>query len=253
MHTKILLPIFSIVTIAIVILLASMATKANESLELMSSAFVDWGELPAKFTCEGEGISPPLNWTGVPTGTKSFVVIMDHIPDHILDRILAPNHQLMLNPTNNEEGMLASELPIKESEGLRWYWSMYNISAQVSEITIGQPMGTQGSNVVNNKHEYSPPCSKGPGPKNYTFHLYALSTFLDLVQSEDISATTLRNSMKGLVLDSDSITVSFARSCQKRFRLRREKIPQKNRQPSHKIGYQAKIKIEPPLEFPPCL
>lgn len=261
MHTKILLPIFSIVTIAIVILLASMATKANESLELMSSAFVDWGKLPTKFTCEGEGISPPLNWTGVPTGTKSFVVIMDHIPDRMLDNITGnllyhkptSKGQPLFKSDNYDEKIRSLDSFSPKEGGLRWYWSLYNISAQVSGITSGQPMDMQGSNVVNHQHEYSPPCSKGPGPKNYTFHLYALSTFLNSVQSADISATTLRNSMKGLVLDSDSITVSFARSCQKRFRLRSEKIPPQNRQPSHKIGYQAKIKIEPPSEFPPCL
>ncbi|WP_259397434.1 YiiD C-terminal domain-containing protein, partial [Shewanella sp. SG41-4] len=37
-------------------------------------------------------------------------------------------------------------------------------------------------------NEYAPPCSKGPGQKVYTFHLYALSKFLDIDSSASVSA-----------------------------------------------------------------
>src|SRR5260370_19533801 len=44
---------------------------------LTSSAFAPGGAIPAQFTCEGSDVSPPLEWTGVPPGTKSLVLIVD--------------------------------------------------------------------------------------------------------------------------------------------------------------------------------
>jgi phosphatidylethanolamine-binding protein (PEBP) family uncharacterized protein len=99
-------------------------------------------------------------------------------------------------------------------EGLRWYWGMYNIPAQISGVAAGQSVGTLGNNVVNNRNEYTPPCSKGPGEKSYTFHLYALSASLDVIQSANVSEAILREKMNGLVLDADTLTVSFERGNQ---------------------------------------
>src|SRR5688572_4607792 len=47
------------------------------TLSLKSSAFVQEGKIPSTFTCEGKDVSPPLEWTGVPEGTKSFALIVD--------------------------------------------------------------------------------------------------------------------------------------------------------------------------------
>jgi len=47
------------------------------SLILGSSAFAHDGEIPRKYTCEDQDISPPLSWSGVPDGTKSFALIVD--------------------------------------------------------------------------------------------------------------------------------------------------------------------------------
>ena len=44
---------------------------------LTSPAFKQDGQIPSKYTCEGEDISPPLAWDGVPEGTKSLVLIID--------------------------------------------------------------------------------------------------------------------------------------------------------------------------------
>ncbi|SIS80598.1 YbhB/YbcL family Raf kinase inhibitor-like protein [Neptunomonas antarctica] len=240
MHTKI------IVSIITLMLLVSAATKASESLELTSPAFTESGSLPIEFTCEGEGLSPPLNWRGVPDGTQSLVVIMDHMPNHKPEPDIASNQESTAFPKAAETPETAETTTAPESrkpEGLRWYWSVYNIPAHVSGIVSGmrsgKSVGTFGSNVVNDKNEYAPPCSKGPGPKNYTFHLYALSTSLDMAQSDEISAATLRKSMSGLVLDSDSLTVSFARSCQTPLKPHPEHSSQQD-------------KKNPPSALPPC-
>lgn len=47
------------------------------SLTLTSPAFAHQAEIPAKYTCEGSDISPPLAWSGVPAGTQSLALIAD--------------------------------------------------------------------------------------------------------------------------------------------------------------------------------
>jgi hypothetical protein len=47
------------------------------SLTLTSTAFQDGGAIPSLYTCQGQDISPPLTWSGVPAGTQSLVLIVD--------------------------------------------------------------------------------------------------------------------------------------------------------------------------------
>jgi phosphatidylethanolamine-binding protein (PEBP) family uncharacterized protein len=228
MNTQRILPFLSLA------LFTSAALHASDSLELKSSAFVDGGSLPLQFTCEGEGVSPPLNWSGVPAGTQSLVVIMDHQPDRMPE-----SHP---HPAPKITGHKTTPPPPKpnQADGLRWYWSLYNIPAHISSINAGEIAGLIGSNVVNDQHEYAPPCSKGPGLKRYTFHLYALSTPLNMTSAASVSAATLRANMKGVVLDSDSLTVSVERSCQMPPKPRPK---QDTRQTDHR---------EPPSTLPLC-
>src|SRR6266567_821268 len=64
-----------------VILLATILLplwgSAVMAMTLNSPAFKQNGHIPAKYTCEGEDISPPLAWEGVPNGAKSLVLIID--------------------------------------------------------------------------------------------------------------------------------------------------------------------------------
>jgi Phosphatidylethanolamine-binding protein len=46
------------------------------AMTLDSPAFQQ-GQIPSKYTCEGEDVSPPLAWEGVPNGAKSLVLIVD--------------------------------------------------------------------------------------------------------------------------------------------------------------------------------
>ena len=47
------------------------------ALKLKSSAFDNGAEIPARYTCEGEDVSPPLSWEGVPEASRSLVLIVD--------------------------------------------------------------------------------------------------------------------------------------------------------------------------------
>lgn len=46
-------------------------------MAITSSAFDQSGKIPRRFTCEGDDVSPPLAWSGVPDGTRSLVLIVD--------------------------------------------------------------------------------------------------------------------------------------------------------------------------------
>ncbi|MET3495921.1 YbhB/YbcL family Raf kinase inhibitor-like protein [Variovorax boronicumulans] len=47
------------------------------SIELTSIAFADHAPLPPRYTADGEGVSPPLQWTGLPAGAASLVLIVE--------------------------------------------------------------------------------------------------------------------------------------------------------------------------------
>jgi Raf kinase inhibitor-like YbhB/YbcL family protein len=47
------------------------------AMTLNSPAFQQNGHIPSKYTCEGEDVSPPLAWEGVPNGAKSLVLVID--------------------------------------------------------------------------------------------------------------------------------------------------------------------------------
>ena len=46
-------------------------------LQVTSLAFADHATLPARYTADGEGESPPLQWQGVPQGTESVVLVVE--------------------------------------------------------------------------------------------------------------------------------------------------------------------------------
>lgn len=46
-------------------------------LTIRSPAFADGAEIPARHTCEGEDVSPPLAWSGVPPGARSLALVVD--------------------------------------------------------------------------------------------------------------------------------------------------------------------------------
>jgi Raf kinase inhibitor-like YbhB/YbcL family protein len=52
-------------------------TSAAMALTVTSSAFEAGDKIPSKYTCEGEDVSPPLAFGGVPAGTKSLALIVD--------------------------------------------------------------------------------------------------------------------------------------------------------------------------------
>jgi Raf kinase inhibitor-like YbhB/YbcL family protein len=111
------------------------------ALKVVSPAFSHGEPIPAKYTCDGENISPPLEWTGIPRRARSIAVICDD-PD-------APS-------------------------GLFTHWVLYDVNPSVSAVAEGSSAG--GKEGVNDfdTRGYSGPCPPTNGPHRYFFHVFAL-------------------------------------------------------------------------------
>lgn len=149
-------------------------------LILRSPVVANGGDLPVEYTGDGNGISPPLSWSGAPEGTKAYALIMHH---------LAP------------DGMT------------KWYWTLYNIPPETRELSKNaKGIGSEGNNSINRSVGYAPPHSKGPGPKTYILTLYALSEPLRIERpASEINREVLLEAMKGKVLSSSELRVVATR------------------------------------------
>jgi Raf kinase inhibitor-like YbhB/YbcL family protein len=126
--------------------------EGNMNITLKSGAFKEGEFIPKKFTCDGENVSPPLEWGEIPKGTKSIAIICDD-PD-------APR-------------------------GTWVHWVIYNIPPSTISLQENIPYekvledGTiQGKNDFR-KIGYGGPCPPN-GIHRYFFKIYALSVTLAL-------------------------------------------------------------------------
>jgi Raf kinase inhibitor-like YbhB/YbcL family protein len=147
---------------------------------LRSSAVADGGLLPKEYTGDGESATLPLEWSGVPAGTKSLAVIMHHI---------------------DPQGKT------------KWYWILYNIPPDTTSLPKNvRNVGVPGNNSVNGRVEYAPPHSKGPGPKTYVYTLYALSAPLVLdVPPSGVSREVLLAAMNNRIISAAEMKVVYSR------------------------------------------
>jgi len=125
---------------------------ALSTLQLNSPAFGPLGEIPSKYTGEGENVSPPLQWTGVPEGTRSFALIC-HDPD----------------------------APVL-SEGTYGFihWVLYNIPGSVTSLSEGTTEHSHGPNGMEKECYMGPMPPEGHGTHHYFFWLFALDEELNL-------------------------------------------------------------------------
>jgi Raf kinase inhibitor-like YbhB/YbcL family protein len=93
------------------------------TLSISSTAFAPNGEIPRRFTCEGEDLSPALAWTGAPTGTKSFALVVDDpdAPDPAAPKMTWVHwilYDLPAGATGLAEGVAPAALPAGTREGV---------------------------------------------------------------------------------------------------------------------------------------
>ena len=155
-------------------------TPTSNEFVLTSPDVVEAGNLPKDYTCDGTSATLPLAWKNAPAGTTSFAVVMHHIP----------------GPGDSH-----------------WYWVLYNIPASVSSLAKNsQGVGTLGTNSINDRTEYSPPCSKGPGAKTYTYTIYALAKAPEFtVTADNVDRDTLLAAIADRTLGSATLNVIYSR------------------------------------------
>jgi len=160
---------------------ASPTVLSTTKFQLTSPDLGTGNTLPKSATCDGIGQSLNLNWSGVPSGTKSLALIMNTVP----------------GPARPGETAALSHA----------YLVIYNIPISASQIPAGgKSVGTLGQNFQGKSLGYTPPCSQGPGLKKYTFTLYALNSELNLVATaateEAVTAAMQGKIIAKTVLDS---------------------------------------------------
>jgi Raf kinase inhibitor-like YbhB/YbcL family protein len=115
---------------------------APSSITVTSRAFQDDGKIPKKYTCDGDDMSPPLAWKGLPANTGAVALVVDD-PD-------APR-------------------------GTFTHWVLLDLEPSTTSITEGQvPAGTKQARNSAGRPSYFGPCPPS-GTHHYRFTVYALS------------------------------------------------------------------------------
>lgn len=148
----------------------------RETLKVSSPAFTEDGIIPAKYTCDGEDINPPLVIDGVETGSKSLVLIVDD-PD-------AP-------------------------AGTWTHWLVWNIDPGMTEILEDDvPEGAVVGKSDFGKAKYGGPCPPS-GTHRYFFKVFALDILIDL--PEGAIRRELEKAMKDHILAQGHVMAKYSK------------------------------------------
>lgn len=176
------LNVLNVLTRSVVIGLAALLIGAGGAkMELTSQVFQAGAMIPAKYTCDGQDISPPLSWSDPPIGTQSFALISDD-PD-------APM-------------------------GTWVHWVIWNIPVSVRTLgenvpkTASLPDGTMQGTTDFHRVGYGGPCPPS-GTHRYYFKLYALDTMLNLPSST--TKKDLERAMQGHILGQAELMGTYRR------------------------------------------
>jgi Raf kinase inhibitor-like YbhB/YbcL family protein len=149
--------------------------KLMKKLSLESPAFENNQLIPAKYTCDGDDVNPPLTIEGIPEGTKTLALIVDD-PDC---------------PTGTWD-----------------HWIVWNIPATTSKIAENTVPGSEGMNDFR-RRSYGGPCPPS-GTHRYFFKVYALDVKLDL--SLTSRKRDVEKAMQGHVLAEGELVGLYRRS-----------------------------------------
>ncbi len=85
------------------------------SITLGSLAFADHAPLPTRYTADGEGLSPPLQWTGVPAGTASLVLLVEDADSPTPNPLV---HAIVVGLPPEDGALAEAAMPSAEHEGV---------------------------------------------------------------------------------------------------------------------------------------
>ena len=171
---------------AVLMVTGRLYAEENMALTLRSKAFTDGGEIPTKYTCEGEDIAAPLEWEGVPEEARSLVLIVDD-PD----------------------------APDPKAPKMTWvHWVLYNIPPG----TTGLPEGAASADLSPGTKEglndwkrtgYGGPCPP-IGRHRYFHKLYALDTVLK--EMDRPTKAQIEAAMRGHVIAKTELVGTYEKS-----------------------------------------
>ena len=158
-----------------------MAKAKTSELRLSSEAFASGDPIPARYTADGENVSPPLSWSGVPAGSKSLVLACED-PD-------APR-------------------------GTWIHWVVYDIPASVSALPEGVPSReTLATGGTHGKNDFGRLAYGGPAPPSgthrYFFRLEALDRMISLPAGASLAQ--VRRAAEGHVLARGELMGTYSR------------------------------------------
>ncbi|MDD5299739.1 MAG: YbhB/YbcL family Raf kinase inhibitor-like protein [Gallionella sp.] len=141
---------------------------------IKSPSFMHDRAIPARHTCDGLNVSPPLDWSGVPAGAKSLALIVDD-PD----------------------------APDPAAPKTTWtHWVLYNIPADADGLTEGVAIKDSPAGTLHGVNDWKRTGYGGPcppiGKHRYFFKLYALDAVLPDLKYPTKAA--LEKAMQGHVL-----------------------------------------------------
>ena len=155
---------------------AGLGSGGIAVITVRSSAFGEGGEIPARYTCDGEDVSPPLAWSGAPAEATAFALIV----------------------TDPDAG-----------DFVHWLAADIVSSSGLGESASGRNgAGTEGRNGFG-ANGYGGPCPPS-GSHRYAFAVYALSE--DVGLSAGFSRSDLERAMAGKVIASGTLTGTYRRS-----------------------------------------
>ena len=154
------------------------------SFQISSSAFINQGDIPRIYTCDSSDLSPPLQWSGLPEGAASLVLIVDD-PD----------------------------APDPAAPKMTWvHWILYNLPTSLGGLAEGAGQLPGGSLEGKNdwgRTGYGGPCPP-VGNHRYYFKLYALDLLLPDMGKPNKGQ--LEQAMSGHVLGMTELMGRYQRS-----------------------------------------
>ncbi|PSK82592.1 hypothetical protein CLV63_1424 [Murinocardiopsis flavida] len=122
--------------------------QTSDDITVTSTMIREGEAIPARFTCKGEGVSPPLRWSGLPDETESLAIIVDD-PESV--------------------------------GGAAVHWVLYGLDPENPELPEGTvpQNGKQGQNSKE-QAAYDPPCPSGDTAHEFRFTVYALKADIAL-------------------------------------------------------------------------
>lgn len=159
----------------------AQVSTASEDFTLTVDSVTPGATLPQEFTCTGSSRTPGVSWVNVPSGTKSFVLILDD-PD--------------------------------AASGTFTHWLIYNIPPDAMSIDPGQPDGkvlSDGAQIGMNSADsrgYYPPCPPPGKAHRYIFRLYAVDM---IISQPTADRASIDWALSGHTLGKSQVVTTFKR------------------------------------------